>query len=584
MTRMKCPKARGIPESKALWSTSYEIDSVTGFVPCSPPVTSLPPAFARWEQALASATHAVSLADDDSPHASAKRLSSRQWRESIANAPVLDTTPLEQDSDLLRRAHHVLAFLVHFYVHSCPSSNSILIPESLAVPLVRVSKLLSIAPVLTFADTVLWNHEIIDPSLPLTRSNIRPLTLFTGSDDEANFYGCCAEIELRGVEALRAIANFYDITSTTSNTTPAAGPAAAASRTSSVITRPTLANDKKQIHEEQISQASSLNYDHTFVIDDTTLDHAAACLKTVAGVIRDLTAILQSVRQICDPHAFYFSVRPWFRGSDAAGPAASSQRCWIYQGVDESQVLELSGPSAGQSSIIHTLDIFLDVDHSNDSTMTHQSLSSSSSAAPSTTFPPTSGATVPAPSVCPLSKLSPPSQSGTQSTLSSSSSSASSSPSSTSIPLANANTTTCPSSSSPRLPNGEFMTRMRKYMPGSHQAFLEQLTRYTHDQAGRRSIRSLASCYPEKLMKPYNEAVMALKEFRDAHIRIACLYVVSMSRKASAQPIPGSDVGMPSMCPVMRQRQVEPVRGTGGNELSLLLKSCRDATTRTLLH
>jgi hypothetical protein len=496
----------------------------------------------------------------------------------LLQAPVLDTTPLEQDSDFLRRAHHVLAYLVHFYVHSCPSSNSILIPESLAVPLVRVSKLLSIAPVLTFADTVLWNHEIIDPSKPLTRSNIRPLTLFTGSADEANFYGCCAEIELRGVEALRAIANFYDITSTTPRASSAA---ATASRTSSVITRPTttlLTDDE----DKYMSQANSLDYhDHTFVIDDTTLDHAAACLKTVAGVIRDLTAILQSVRQICDPHAFYFSVRPWFRGSDAAGPAASSQRCWIYQGVDESQVLELSGPSAGQSSIIHTLDIFLDVDHSMDSTTPHQSLSSSSSAAPAT-FPPTSGDAVPAPSVCPLSKLSPPSQISTPSSSASSASPPASYPSSPSSPLATP--TTCPSSSSPRLPNGEFMTRMRKYMPGSHQAFLEQLTRYTRDQAGRRSIRSLASRYPEKLMQPYNEAVMALKEFRDAHIRIACLYVVSMSRKASGQPIPGSNVGMPSMCPVMRQRQVEPVRGTGGNELSLLLKSCRDATTRTLLH
>ena len=27
----------------------------------------------------------------------------------------------------------------------------------------------------------------------------------------------------------------------------------------------------------------------------------------------------------------------------------------------------------------------------------------------------------------------------------------------------------------------------------------------------------------------------------------------------------------------------QPVRGTGGNELSVLLKACRDATTRTLL-
>jgi hypothetical protein len=95
MTKMKqCPKARrGIPNSKALWSTSYEIDSVTGFVPCSPPVTSLPPAFARWEQALANATHAVSLADDDSPHASAKRISSHQWRESIANVCFLTYSP-----------------------------------------------------------------------------------------------------------------------------------------------------------------------------------------------------------------------------------------------------------------------------------------------------------------------------------------------------------------------------------------------------------------------------------------------------------------------------------------------------------
>jgi indoleamine 2,3-dioxygenase len=451
----------------------------------------------------------------------------------------------------LRRAHHVLAFLVHFYVHSRPpsstsTSTSILIPKSLAVPLVSVSRKLGIAPVLTFADTVLWNHEIIDKSRPLDRNNIRPLTLFTEGSDEANFYGCCAEIELRGVEALRAIARFYDMTTLQSETET----------------------------ETDLSGLTDANGNG----NEIALEHAAACLKTVARVIRDLTVILQSVREICDPHAFYFAVRPWFRGSDAAGPAAtaSSQR-WIYQGVDEKDmdVLELSGPSAGQSSIIHTFDIFLDVDHSNNLSQVPNSSSSTADLAPS---------------ICPHAKNLPPSEYGT-------------SPLSQSRPVCpkqgnqyqhQQQQQQQPQSQQPQqLPNGEFMNRMRLYMPGSHQAFLEQLTKYTHEQAERRSIRKLAAQYPHKLLSPYNEAVLALKQFRDAHIRIACLYVVSMSRKAHGVPhgIPlagagaGAEQGMPSMCPMMRQRQrqSEPVRGTGGNELSLLLKSCRDATSRTLL-
>jgi hypothetical protein len=69
--------------SSALWSGKFEIDSRTGFVPWSPPVTSLPLVFARWEQALATATSEVSLADLDLDHEQS-RLSSQKWRESLA--------------------------------------------------------------------------------------------------------------------------------------------------------------------------------------------------------------------------------------------------------------------------------------------------------------------------------------------------------------------------------------------------------------------------------------------------------------------------------------------------------------------
>lgn len=572
--------------------------------------------------------------------------------------PVLDTTPLENDVQLLRRAHHVLAYLVHFYVHSSPpdplSPHTILVPKALALPLVRVSKRLDIAPVLTFADTVLWNHEIIDTPeahrstitdeqqrvnrtkfRPLTRANIRPLTLFTRGPDEANFYGCCAEIELRGVEALRAIAHFYDVAGRPKN----------ASSSSHKDLLSNLADFADELDRRRREEG----------VDEVTLDEAAACLHTVASVIKDLTTILQSVREICDPHAFYFAVRPWFRGSDASagvgGSDASSDdtvpvpppgmRRWIYEGVDEDEVLELSGPSAGQSSIIHTLDIFLDVDH--------HSTADSRSSTPST------NAAVQK-SACPAG------YGKTDST--------SSSPSEvvpvTRCPVSGARaddderqqaSVQCPVMSQRQreqdeakrqLPNGEFMTRMRKYMPGSHQAFLEQLSVITHgpsnsdehtstptpapsysvevtkpmpttldsslvqliEQQQPLSIRELARAHPDRLLKPYNDAVLALKQFRDAHIRIACLYVVSMSRKSSGIPTPPSSMGAEhgiemmkragecgigagsmgmAMCPAMRKaalaakKKTEPVRGTGGNELSLLLKSCRDATSRTLL-
>jgi indoleamine 2,3-dioxygenase len=213
---------------------------------------------------------------------------------------------------MLRRAHHVLAFLVHFYVHSSPPSTNqspIHVPASLAIPLVEVSRVLGIAPVLTFADTILWNYTLLDQSKPLSSENMTFQTLFTGTSDEIGFYHCCASIELRGVEALRIISSFQSMSN---------------------------------VHDEKsIAQTSD-------------------ALSQLAKVIDELTSILQTVRCFCEPKVFYNAIRPWFRGSDAHGPGSPG---WIFDGVEDSSKLELSGPSAGQSSMIHSLDVFLDVDH-----------------------------------------------------------------------------------------------------------------------------------------------------------------------------------------------------------------------------
>jgi indoleamine 2,3-dioxygenase len=317
--------------------------------------------------------------------------------------------------------------------------------------LVHISRYLGLAPVLTFADTVLWNWELINPDQPLAIDNMHFINLFSGTDDERNFYQASAGAELRGVEILRIIDDYSSLPSIT---------------------------------------------------DMPSILRVGRDLTRLASVINGISDIIQSVRPKCDPHVFYWDIRPWFEGSDAKGPGEPG---WIYEGVQSEGRLDLSGPSAGQSSVMHALDIFLDVDHK-------------------------------------LRQRRYP----------------------------------APTPENRRADHG-FMERMRRYMPGKHQEYLAHLSTRS------RSVRELAQTIPT-LREPYDLAVTALKQLRDHHIRIACLYVVTMSRST-----PGARGGCPASVMIDRLNAARasgkgPVRGTGGNELSVLLKAGRDATRRAILN
>ena len=365
--------------------------------------------------------------------------------------PVLETDFLVADSQLLRRAHQVLAFLVHFYVHSIPPdtvSESILIPRSLVTPLMSVSQALGIAPVLTFADTVLWNWELVDPTLPVSFENMRfGRHLFSETEAERNFYHGSARTELVGVEILSIINEYHSLPNVT-----------------------------------EISSVCQIN----------------RLLERLKTAIEDINTSIQAMREEVDPRVFYWEVRPWWNGSASGGPAPA----WTYEGVANQDKLDLSGPSAGQSSIMHALDLFLDIDHK-------------------------------------LRQRRQP----------------------------------APSEGNKQADHG-FMERMRRYMPGKHRAYLEWIAKST------RPLRSVALETPA-IREHYNAAVNTLKKLRDQHMRIACLYIVTMSR--STRPPPGCP-----MAAMMRRMEREaerqgPATGTGGNELSLLLKAGRDATTRAVL-
>ncbi|OAX40265.1 Indoleamine 2,3-dioxygenase [Rhizopogon vinicolor AM-OR11-026] len=425
------------------------IQTNTGFLPAKP-IPQLPEAYSLWENALTRAQQVLVLGVNITEEDTQTRSDGELWRAQIRALPVLSIKGLNGDKQLLRRAHKVLAFLVHFYAHSIPdqTDGSVIIPRSLATPLLEVSGILRMAPVLTFADTVLWNWDLINPELPVTIENINfGVELFSGTEDERNFWLGNATVELLGVEILHIINEYHNL--------PNVSDLASICKINRLLTR-------------------------------------------LSAVVRRIEETMASMRETVDPSTFYWQVRPWFNGS-ATGTSGIS---WVYEDGPDASTLDLSGPSAGQSSVMHTLDIFLDVDFK-----LHQRRHPA------------------------------------------------------------------PSDANKRSDVG-FMERMRRYMPGDHRDYLSYLANTS------RPVRDLAQRTPA-VKEPYNALVLALKKLRDSHIRIACLYVVSMSRSTKVPP------GCPVFAMMRRmerqQNQEGHSTGTGGNNLSLLLKSNRDATARTAL-
>lgn len=218
---------------------------------------------------------------------------------------------------------------MHFYIQSLPPTAPVSIPPPITLPLLQVCAQLQLPPVLSYSDDVLYNWKLKVPTSDgaPTIDNLLSQHLFTGTTDEQEFYLTSARMELRGVEALE-------------------------------LMRATM--------------------DEAFVGDAIAIRRISAYLRRMAIVIAELQVLLVSVREGCDPTVFYRDIRPWFRGADSD----PNKRTWVFEGLEQDPELkeptELSGPSAGQSSLIHALDVFLGVDqYSHDSSVTGSTVPSS---------------------------------------------------------------------------------------------------------------------------------------------------------------------------------------------------------------
>lgn len=353
------------PDTSTLAAADFDVDVRSGFLPPEPPLERLAgPAYdvqhttydtaspSLWE-AMLDWAKSIPLEIGDRYDGPVQRDEARRWREAIRAMPLIALTAQQLDDiRTARRACVVLAFLTHFYMHAQPDVGQYeadaekaaavasaaqprtgwfarwgaarrgaddeaayigRLPASLAVPFVAVSDRLGLPPVLTYATTVLWNWTLIDPARGMVPSNMRMQETFTNTPSEAHFYYISLLIELQGVEALTLM-------------------------------------------------RVSLN--EAFAVDELAEKRIACYLEELAEVIRKLTALLRQMRDGCDPATFYWQIRPWFKTGDAMYTTTPSGRApgWVLEGAATEPSL-WTGPSAGQSTLIHALDLFLDVDH-----------------------------------------------------------------------------------------------------------------------------------------------------------------------------------------------------------------------------
>lgn len=286
--------------------SDYDVSPLTGFLPEKAPVSSLPDYYSSWE-------YVVGILPS--------LLLSNRLRKVIEGLPLLEVDQLETTGQQ-RRAYAILGFLGHAYVWGngagspteAGANNHL--PKCIAEPWVKISEKLGVPPVATYAGLCLWNWNFLikpaheDPAsweLDDFINNIKTINTFSGSTDESWFYIVSVFFEYRAAPCI-----------------------------------PLGLNILQACRENNTNQVIEL-------------------LQEFAERIDELGTLLLKMEELCDPHVFYFKLRPYLAGwknmKDAGLPEEG-----VYYG-DEKKPRVLSGGSNAQSSFVQFMDLILNVNH-----------------------------------------------------------------------------------------------------------------------------------------------------------------------------------------------------------------------------
>ncbi|QLG71492.1 hypothetical protein HG535_0B05340 [Zygotorulaspora mrakii] len=275
----------------------YEISAVNGFLPKEMPIAKLSDSYyKKWEAVVA---QLPSL------------LLTKKIREVVDRLPILEVKQsLLQNVGELRRAYSVLCFITNAYVWGVDQPCEIL-PDCIAVPLLRISDELGLPPLATYSSLVLWNYQpiITNPDLiddVMDLSNLTTLNTFTGGIDESWFYLVSVMTEKVGSKCVMAGMNAM---------------------------KTARQNDIDSVVKE---------------------------LQLLAEGIDNLGSILMRMEEMCDPHIFYYRMRPYLAGWKNMAEVG------LPRGVkygSKGEYKYFAGGSNAQSSLIQTLDIILGIEH-----------------------------------------------------------------------------------------------------------------------------------------------------------------------------------------------------------------------------
>ena len=266
---------------------TFDVSEITGFLPRTPPLTHLPPYFRQWEDAVGRL---------------AQLLKDKRLRKVVEDLPALDfSDETLHTKEEWRRALNLLSGLFQGYVWQegeigVPSK----VPAVIAVPFENVSHHIGVAPLITYASSVLYNWGLRDPEGPMTGENMYTLVSHTGTEDESWFFILHVQVELTAAPGIRAIREFF------------------------------------------CARAEG------------NIDQMTRCLSDMESALLAMKAIFSKMIKKVNPTTFYVKIRPYLAG--VKGVAAFPNGL-VYEGVSP-EPREFSGASGTQSSLLHSFDAF----------------------------------------------------------------------------------------------------------------------------------------------------------------------------------------------------------------------------------
>lgn len=124
-----------------------------------------------------------------------------------------------------------------------------------------------------------------------------------------------------------------------------------------------------------------------------------------------------------------------------------------------------------------------------------------------------------------------------------------------------------------------FHADMRRYMPGPHARFLDDIEAISN-------IRSYVDSHKEnlELVTAYNNAVAGLSQFRDKHIQLVTRYIILPARMGKPTQSTGRrDLATTSTKLASGSVSTQELVGTGGTKLIPFLRTSRDETSEAIV-